>query len=45
VKLELNMIKDGEVELKYVQKRLHSISRDLDVLDLKCGCTKYGLKA
>jgi hypothetical protein len=40
VKRELNMIKDGEVEFKDVHERLHSISRDLDVLNLKCGCTK-----
>jgi hypothetical protein len=40
VKRELNKIKDGEVELKDVHERLHSISKDLDVLDLKCGRTK-----
>jgi hypothetical protein len=40
VKKELNKIKDGEVELKDVHERLHSISKDLDVLDLKCGHTK-----
>jgi hypothetical protein len=40
MKRELNMIKDGEVELKDVHERLHYVSRDLDVLDLKCGHTK-----
>jgi hypothetical protein len=40
VKRELNKIKDGEVEPKDVHERLHSISKDLDVLDLKCGRTK-----
>jgi len=40
VKRELNTIKDGEIELKDVHERLHFISKDLDVLDLKCGHTK-----
>jgi hypothetical protein len=34
------MIKDGEVELGYVHEKLHSISRDLDVLHLKSGRIK-----
>jgi hypothetical protein len=40
VKLELNMIKDGEVELKDVHKRLHFSYKEIDVLDLECGRTK-----
>jgi hypothetical protein len=40
VKREHNRIKDGEIELKDVHEKLHSISRDLDVLHLKGGRTK-----
>jgi hypothetical protein len=38
--MELKMIKDGEVELKDVHERLHFVSRDLDVLNVKCVRTK-----
>ncbi len=37
---QLHKIKDGEVEFKDVHERLHSISKDFDVLDLKCNHTK-----
>jgi len=40
MKRELNMIKDGEVELRNVHEKLHSVSRDLDVLHLKSGRIK-----
>ncbi len=40
MKRELNMIKDGEVELRDVHEKLHSVSRDLDVLHLKSGRIK-----
>ncbi len=40
MKKECNMIKDGEVEFKDVHEKLHSISRDLDVLHLKSGRIK-----
>ncbi len=40
VKREHNKIKNGEIELKDVHEKLHSISKDLDVLYLKGGCTK-----
>jgi hypothetical protein len=41
VKRELNKINDGEVELKDVHEKLHSIFRlDFNVLYLKSGRTK-----
>jgi hypothetical protein len=33
-------VKDGEIELKDVHERLHKVSKDLDVLELKGGETK-----
>ncbi len=37
---ESTRVKDGEIELKDVHKRLQKVSKDLDVLELKGGQTK-----
>jgi len=37
---ELNMIKDEEVGLRDVHEKLHSVSKDLDVLHFKSGHIK-----
>jgi chromosome segregation ATPase len=45
VKRELNKIKDGEVDFKDVHERFHFVSKDLNVLDLKCSCTKQWVQS
>ncbi len=45
MKKEHNNIKDGEIELKDVHEKLHSISRDCDVLHLKGGRTKQWIQS